>query len=137
MQRLFAFAIFGAVLALAGCGGGTCSGNGSVAVTEVTNGCTTLAANEPVTIALHACPTCSDTNLRCVLDGDPASGTFLLDSQANQCTSDCPGGCSINPVQCQIGPLAPGSYTVLYNTAGSPGSKTINAQAGGATSCTL
>lgn len=136
MKRIISITIPAALLALAGCGGDTCS-SGTVPVSDVTGGCATIAANQPVTISLHTCPSCSDQGLACSPDLHAVqSGTILLDSVAQQCQVNCGTGCSINPVQCQIN-LPPGQYNVLYNTAAGQASTPVTAQDGATNNCTL
>jgi hypothetical protein len=126
-----------AALAIAGCGGDTCN-SAIVPVSNVTNGCANVAANQPLTISLQTCPTCADRNVACTADlHDVQSGSFLLDSVAQECQSDCPAGCSISPTSCQVSGLAPGTYHVLYNTGGGTSQVDINVVSGGLTSCSL
>jgi hypothetical protein len=127
-----------ALLLLAGCGD-ACTST-PVAVSDVTNGCSSLAAGQP-TIAVQLCPSCTDTTPSC--NGDVQGNQIHLDSVAQQCQANqgCNiTGCSVSPVQCPLNAsLAPGQYQVLYTTAGggTQATSVTVVASGGSSSCTL
>ncbi|HET9596021.1 MAG TPA: hypothetical protein VFP65_10590 [Anaeromyxobacteraceae bacterium] len=129
-----------ALLALAGCGGDTCSSQ-DARVTPQNQGCT-LAANAPVTINVRLCPQCTDSSPSCQAELRPGNiievSPVVQQCQANQ-GCDITQQCQISPVACPVNAsLQAGTYTASYlNASGSIASSQVDVAPGGSASCTL
>jgi hypothetical protein len=105
----------------------------------ITGGCSAGVTTNSPTINLNLCPTCEQSQVRC--DPDVQQSEIFLDSKVNECEEA--RGCDVSsclsrPVSCQLGSLAPGTYTVIYLTAGGAESSTqISVGPSGQPSCTL
>jgi hypothetical protein len=140
-RLLTAFALVTALLAGCGEDSQACFTN-SIGVRDggITGGCNAGVTTNSPTINLNLCPTCEQSSVRCDPDVQPGNEIFL-DSKVNEC--DDARGCDVTsclsrPVSCQLGSLAPGTYTVIYLTAGGAESSTqISVGPSGQPSCTL
>jgi len=125
------------VLLAAGCGSeSTTCASETPTVNKQASTCDSMAAGQPVQVALQICPTCNQTDAECRVDlSGVASGIIHLDPLVHACdtSNSCPPSCSASPLTCTFtSPSDPGPYNMYVGDSTTPVEFTVG---GADTSC--